>query len=438
MKKKIASNMIVSVICKPISMLIGYIYVHIVINYLGEEGYGVWSTILTILSWIGYFDIGIGNGLRNKLTESLSKKDKESRRLVSSAYAFITVIMLGVAILFITIATFLDWERIFGVKNVTENLSRVIYISLTIITINFILSICKNVLYALQQAAYVSIMELAVQILNLGGVLCAQKFFDGKILIMPIIYGFSMIFVNLITSIVLYAKKINVRPGIYYVNLRVGKSLTNLGIHFFIIQMCALILFTSDSILISCLYGAVKVTPYSIVNKLFSTVVGIFVALLAPIWSAVTMAKVEGRFNELKKAIKKLYIMTVPFVICTVILMSYFRFISRIWLGKDLDYTRELILFGGIYCCLNIWTNIQGTIANGLGLLQEQVVMAVIQAVVNIPLSIYFAEYKNMGSAGVLLGTNICMLISCIYLPACITKCIKSEEKKFGTRAVGK
>ena len=140
-----------------------------------------------------------------------------------------TVIMLGVAILFITIATFLDWERIFGVKNVTENLSRVIYISLTIITINFILSICKNVLYALQQAAYVSIMELAVQILNLGGVLCAQKFFDGKILIMPIIYGFSMIFVNLITSIVLYAKKINVRPGIYYVNLRVGNGFFQAG-----------------------------------------------------------------------------------------------------------------------------------------------------------------------------------------------------------------
>ena len=66
------SNMALSGICKPASMIMGYIYVPIVLSFLGTEKYGIWSTLLTILSWISYFDIGIGNGLRNKLAESIT------------------------------------------------------------------------------------------------------------------------------------------------------------------------------------------------------------------------------------------------------------------------------------------------------------------------------------------------------------------------------
>ncbi len=428
-KSKIASNMIISGICKPISMIIGYIYVPVVLNYLGIEKYGVWSTILTILSWISYFDIGIGNGLRNKLTESLSKKDGESRKLVSSAYAFIAVIMFCTAVFFAVVASFLDWKCIFGVESVTEDLASIVSISIAFVAVNFVLSICKNVLYAMQRAANVSIMELAIQIMNLGGVLLAQRIYESSLLVMTIIYGLSMVIVNLITSVVIYKSNKSIRPGIRYINLNVGKSLTNLGVQFFVIQICALVLFTTDSLMISYLYGASNVTPYSTVNKLFNVVIGMFSALLAPIWSAITKAKAEGQFHELKNNIKKLYMFMMPVFIGVVILTINFRFISKIWLRKNLDYTTELILFGGMYCCLNIWTNTQGTIANGLGILKEQMVMAVVQASINIPLSIFFAKYLNMDSAGILLGTNISMLISCIYLPMCISKWINREEK---------
>lgn len=429
-KTNVKLNMLISVVCKPISMIINYGYVPVVLKYLGIEKYGVWSIILTILSWISYFDIGIGNGLRNKLTESLSKKDGESRKLVSSAYAFIAVIMFCVAVFFSVAASFLDWKRIFGVESVTEDLASIVSISVSFVAVNFVLSICKNVLYAMQRAANVSIMELAVQIMNLGGVLLAQRIFESSLFVMTIIYGLSMAIVNLITSVVIYKSNENIRPGIHCINLNVGKSLTNLGIQFLVIQICALVLFTTDSLMISYLYGASNVTTYSTVNKLFSVVTGMFSALLVPIWSAITKIKAERKFQELKNDIKKLHMFMMPFFIGVVILIINFRIISKVWLRRNLNYTTELIVFGGMYCCLNIWTNTQGTIANGLGILKEQMIMAIFQASINIPLSIFFAEYLNMGSAGILLGTNISMLISCIYLPICINKWINREENQ--------
>lgn len=47
--------------------------VPLMIRYLGQEQYGAWSTLLFIMSWVVFLDLGIGNGLRNKLAESLAK-----------------------------------------------------------------------------------------------------------------------------------------------------------------------------------------------------------------------------------------------------------------------------------------------------------------------------------------------------------------------------
>ena len=192
----LGKNMAISTLCKPVSMIISYLYIPLVLKFLGVEKYGVWSTILTILSWISYFDIGIGNGLRNKLTESLSKNDGKSRKLVSSAYAFIAVIMIIVAVVFSFIASIINWRRVFGISQCDENLKIVVIISVIFVSINFILSICKNVLYSLQKAAHVSVMELMVQVLNFGGVLFATRFFESNLFIMAVIYGVSMLSVN--------------------------------------------------------------------------------------------------------------------------------------------------------------------------------------------------------------------------------------------------
>ena len=55
----VTRNMVVSGVYKPIAMVLSYVYVRFSLSYLGIEKYGVWSTILTIISWINYFDIGI-------------------------------------------------------------------------------------------------------------------------------------------------------------------------------------------------------------------------------------------------------------------------------------------------------------------------------------------------------------------------------------------
>lgn len=416
------SNMLLSGICKPLSMLISYIYIPIVLNYLGIEKYGIWSTILTIISWIGYFDIGIGNGLRNKLTESLSKKDGESQKLVSSAYAFTTLIMIVVVIIFSAVASCVNWNRVFGVDNTEENLAKVVIISAIFIAVNFILSLCKNVLYALQKSADVSIMELMVQIINLIGVIIASKFFESNLFIMAIVYGNSMIVVNCVASIVVYEKNKAIRPRIHGIDMLVGRNITNLGTQFFVVQICALVLFTTDSLIISYLYGAADVTPYNTVNKLFNVIIGIYSALIVPIWSNVTKMKAENNIVGIRRLIGKLHLLMIPFIMMSIILSVLLRKISAIWLGKELNYSTELIIFGCLYCVLTMWCNTYASISNGMEIMKITMVFACIQATVNIPLSLFMAESLNLKTAGVLGGTVTSMIIAAAVSPFIVNR----------------
>lgn len=423
-----AKNMAISTICKPISMIISYIYVPIVLNYLGVEKYGVWATILTILSWIGYFDIGIGNGLRNKLTESLSKKDGQSRKLVSSAYAFIAALMITASIFFSVVASFTNWNRVFGVSDIHENLAAVVIISVCFMALNFILSICKNVLYALQKAADVSIMELATQILNMVGVLVAMQFVKSNLFVMALVYGSSMVMVNLVASIIIYSKNCNVRPEIKEINVKVGKSITSLGMQFFVIQICALVLFTTDSLIISYLYGAANVTPYNTVNKLFNVIIGVFSALLAPVWSNVTKLKAEENYDGIKSLIRKLQLIMIPFVLGTILLVLIFRPLTRLWLGRDLAYTTPLILFGALYCLLTIWCNTYSAVSNGMEIMKISMFLACVQAIVNIPLSLFMAKSLGLKAAGVSGGTCGVMMIAAVVLPIVVKRKLKYLE----------
>lgn len=424
----LAQNMAISTICKPVSMIISFIYVPIVLNYLGVEKYGVWATILTMLSWIGYFDIGIGNGLRNKLTESLSKKDGQSRKLVSSAYAFISVIMIVASIVFSVVASFTNWNRVFGVSDIHENLAAVVIISICFMALNFILSICKNVLYALQMAANVSIIELVTQILNMVGVLVAMCFVESNLFIMAFLYGCSMVTVNLVASIIIYRRNSDVRPEIREIDVKVGKSITSLGMQFFVIQICALVLFTTDSLIISYLYGAANVTPYNTVNKLFNVIIGVFSALLAPIWSNVTKLKAEENYDGIKSLIRKLQLIMIPFVAGTILLVLIFRPLARLWLGRDLAYTTPLILFGALYCLLTIWCNTYSAVSNGMEIMKTSMFLACVQAIVNIPLSLFMAKSLGLQAAGVSGGTCGAMMIAAIVLPIVVNRKLKYLE----------
>jgi O-antigen/teichoic acid export membrane protein len=58
-------NIASSFVIKGASILLSLLLVPLTLDYLNPYEYGIWLTLSSVLMWINYFDIGLGNGLRN-------------------------------------------------------------------------------------------------------------------------------------------------------------------------------------------------------------------------------------------------------------------------------------------------------------------------------------------------------------------------------------
>lgn len=72
-KKNIAG----SVLIKGWSCVVQFLLVPVTLKCLNQYEYGIWLTISSILLWVDQFDIGLGNGLRNKLAEAIARNEFE-------------------------------------------------------------------------------------------------------------------------------------------------------------------------------------------------------------------------------------------------------------------------------------------------------------------------------------------------------------------------
>ncbi|MHB1137100.1 MAG: hypothetical protein ACYC1X_09965, partial [Coriobacteriia bacterium] len=77
---------------------------------------GAWFTIVAVLNWMLTFDLGIGNGLRNRLVQALvSGDDAVGKRYVSSAYVVMGAAALAVALGGSFLLRALDWNAALNV-----------------------------------------------------------------------------------------------------------------------------------------------------------------------------------------------------------------------------------------------------------------------------------------------------------------------------------
>lgn len=404
---KLGRSMLMSSLCKPVGMIISFLYTPVLLAYLGDEAYGIWSTILSVINWINYFDVGIGQGLRNTLSRYIALGDKKrAKKTVSTGYVVLTGISSVTFLIGTIIILIADVGAFF---NTTLNIKNVIWVSFFCICINFILSLSRSQLYALQQAEKVGYMTVLTQAINLIGVLVLSAFSSQSLIGVAIVIGTSGLIVNLIFTGSLWRRHTYLIPNFRMFEKKELKGICNVGIKFFVIQIAALILYSTDNMIITQLFGPAQVTPYNTSYAAFGIVNGLFGAMIAPLWSKYTVAKEQNDYKWIKKTVINLD-KTLPLI---AIILAFgaivFEPVSKIWLHKTIYYPTGLIWCMVAYYFLTVWGSIYATVMNGMSKINLQLILGIASAIANIPLSILLGKYCGLGTTGVCLATVICM-----------------------------
>ncbi|HVW62059.1 MAG TPA: MATE family efflux transporter [Puia sp.] len=422
---KANKNVLFSFLIKGSSIACQFALVPLTLHYLDKDRYGIWLTVASLLGWLTFFDIGVGNGLRNKLSEALANKDVRMARIyVSTSYALVGAIFLSLMVVLWIICPFINWSRVLNAPPaMSGELLRVVLVVFSFFCIQFILQLIGNILFAHQEPAFSNLINPLASVLSLTVIFIMTRTVPASLFWVSVVFSVSPVIMFLTFNIIFLGKRYReIAPSFKYVQFRHSKDLFGLGLQFFIIQIAAMVLYSSSNIILVQLFGPEDVTIYNIAYKYFTIALMINGIITATYWSAFTDAYVRNEFDWIKKTIKRMEKVTYLLMGLVIVSTLLANWVFYIWLGGTIKipYTIQIVMC--IYALISLIAAPQHIFLNGTGKIRLQLYSAVVTIIITIPMAILFCKVLKIGPAGVILA------MICTTLPVTILYKIQYDK----------
>jgi O-antigen/teichoic acid export membrane protein len=402
-------NISISFICKALTILINFLIVPLTLGYVGKVEYGIWMAIYSIISWFSFFDIGLGNGLRNKLAEALAKDDKETAKIyISSTYALILGIALIMFLLFFLSAKFISWNSVLNTNLVSnKDLYSIVVIVFFFFCIGFVLKIISSILRALQRYAINDIIGLLAQMFGLIAIFILVKTTRSSLTYLCLVYGSKTAIILFLASIILFTGSLReFRPKLSHINFRKALPLMNLGIWFFFNQILYLIVNQTSVILVVQFFGPEDVTVFNLAKRYMAMISMLYLMILTPFLTAFTEAYTKNEFGWIKTIISKINIIWIISSLGTILLGFVYKPFFKMWVGDKITVPLVLIITFGASSILNTRIGTICLFLNSIGKIRLQFFVQIFEALLFFPLCYMF--YKlSFGLTSLVIPTII-------------------------------
>ena len=416
--KNLFKNIGLSFVLKGCGVCISFLQLPLTVHYLSTIEYGIWVTLLTMMTWINRLDMGIGLGVRNNLAIAVSLGNIERAKAYISTGIFA---MFGIAsilmVIFWTGMQFIDEQIVFNTKDISNDvLHSVVAWTGTFFIITFFMSIISQFYYAYQEAAKTGMLELSNSIIMLALVYYLTLQETHNILYFVFAFGIASISSKLLFSVYFFIKHREVIPDFSLVSTKVMKNITGIGIKFFIIQLCTIFCFSIANVLVTQLLGPEYVRSYDIVFKLMNFSVMIQSLILTPLWSAYTDAYARNDIEWIKTTLRKTNLLLLIFIPALCLIAWKIEFLVEVWLNIEFSCEPSFLILMVMYHVVILVCGNYCNVLNGIGKVNVQLVAYMLCACVVVPLSYISVVDFGLGLDGIILSFNI----STMFLAAAI------------------
>jgi len=352
------------------NILIGFLLVPVTLNYVDSETYGIWMTLSTMVAWMSFFDVGINNGLKNKLAEAFSLGNYSlCRKYVSTTYAILAIIFTIVMVLLLVIVPYLNWPQIL---NLPDKYSEVLVYSLCVLVvyfcINFVLSTINVILTADQRPADAAFRTFVQQALSLFVIYIFTLTTEGSLLNLCIGLCVAPLLVISLFNITLFSGRyIMISPHIKWIDFKVAPELMSLGVKFFIIQIAGIIQYQLVNFILLRYYGGTSVTEYNIAFKYFNSLSMIWGILITPLWVGFTDALTNKDYIWIHRTLRKYFYLSILASLGCVIMLIISPFVYNLWIGNAVVINFNTSLWTCFFTIAWMFSSIYVSFINGSG-----------------------------------------------------------------------
>ncbi len=409
-----------------------FLIIPLTINYLETDSYGVWLTITSFVGWFSLFDVGMGNGLRNRFAEAMAKKQFIlARAYVSTAYFTVLAISCFLIIISGLVSYFVDWTLIFNSSpQMFDTLKLLMPIVFGCFSLQLVLKLITSIYVANQNHSFQGKVSFIISFSSLLLIWVLTRTSDSSLLLFGFIISFLPLLILLVINLLAFNKSFkDYAPRRKYYKKEYFNDIMGLSVSFFLIQSSLVILFGTDNFIIAQLFKPQDVVPYNIAKKYISISAMILTIIITPYWSGITDAYTKGEFEWIKKSMKNLIglsFITVLFI-CFLVIISSWAY--NLWLGDTVVVPKRITIYMAVFFSITLIYAPFNYFINGTGKIRIQVITMLFGAILNIPLSIFLVKNLGFGIEGVILATIICVLPNLIFFPIQYFKLIDTRAK---------
>lgn len=395
-----------SLAARAIGLLTTLVSVPLTFRYLGAERYGLWMVLISLISVMGFADLGIGNGVMNAISEAHGKENHElAREYVSSGFVLMLAIAAVLAVAGAIVYPFMPWVRLFNVRSglVASEGAKAFLVLFCWFVLNIPLGVVTRVQAGLQQGYWSQIVGATGNIVSLLALLLVIEL-RGSLPWLVFASTFGVILATVLNGWLLFRAQPWLVPSVRAFRGSSAHKILKLGLMFFVLQVAVALGYTSDNIVITQVMGAAAVALYAVPQKLFAFIAQLVSMGISPLWPAYGEAIARGDVAWVRRvfwgSMRVTLAITVP--VCAVLALAG-PWVVRLMVGKSLHVPKSLLVALAIWGVVGAASMPMAMLLNGAGVLKVQAIIAAIASLSNLALSIVLTQ--RLGVVGVCLGS---------------------------------
>ena len=366
------------------------------VHYLGNERFGLWMTISSVLAMATFADFGIGNGVVNSVATAHGRNDLGGiRRAISSGFAVLGGIGLVLVGLFASTFAWVRWADVFRVtsEQARAEAGPALMVFAVCFALNIPFDLVQRAQLGLQEGFRTNMWQACGSLVGLAGVVTAVRMHTGLPVLVAAFAGAPVVATMLNSLQFFVFSRPDLRPRFRFVSREALRSIAKIGTLFFVLQFVTAISFSADNFIIARTLGAESVAPYSIPQKMFSLISMMVAMLITPLWPAYGEAISRGDTDWVRRTLGRSLVAVsgVAMVTSVSILVTAHRLISW-WISPSMSPPFILLLGFAAWTVVECCGSTIAMFLNGAGIMRFQIVVASLFGICCLGVKIYLAH----------------------------------------------
>lgn len=410
-KSQIKMGAILSYAIIVVNMIVGIVYTPILTAKLGQSEYGLYSLVVSIISYLTILDFGFGNAIIIYTTKYRIGNQKEKEEKLHGMFLIIYTI-IGIIAGIIGAILWINVDKLFGYSMTYEELRKA-KVLMGILTLNLVLtfplSVFSSIITAYEKFVFSKVLNL-IRIIATPAIMLVLLNFGYKSIAL-VVLNTTFNIGTLLLNYIYCKKKLNIRLRFGKLDVKLLKEIMAYSVWIFLNSVMDKINWNVDQFILGTISGTAVVAVYSVASQLNQMYLNFSTAI-----AGVMLPKV-AKMEEQKASdaeFTQVFIQTgrIQYIVMALIMSGFVlygqEFINLLWVGPE--YSQSYI----IACILMLPLTIPLIQNVGLNIIQAKnqykfrVIVLFIFAIFNLIVTVFLS--KLYGGIGAAIGTALSII----------------------------